>query len=382
MPFSFRNVLAYGAGLAAIAALGCTREGPTPAPSAAVSCPELPLERTRRLYDFKPLSPANPAVARVDGCAIVIPLSEFQGHLGTEVLPEQRVSLTRDDKKEQLEKLIDEHLLLEDAYRAKADEVEGIVNTLNGTRKMLLGEFLTAREVDARAKTGPDQIRLRKQLLDRAFQKAQIVVSNEGHAALGTAAGRFSGARVDPGDAVAGLPEELRERSLATFQDTSITVGHALRGYLQTPEGSRPDIRTREGLTELLKQILEQDVLAMEATAQGIDRTRPYLEKVEQNRSALVRMWSQDRSAARARQQMESPEIHDRLRHWYREWRDTRYTYKDEQGKPKVLPFEGNEESIRNDYYDALRDRVRAEDGKALRKGRSITIDEAALDQA
>jgi hypothetical protein len=341
-------------------------------------------QRTRRLYDFTPVGPANPLVAAVDDCWIQIPLGEFRGHLAAEVTTEQRPSLTREEKRKQLDRLIDEHLLLMDAYRQKADETERATNMLNNTRKMLLGEFLTAREVDQKAKGAAEQAVLRKQLLDRAFQRAQITVDNQGYAALQDALKRITpeGRREkDPAKVVEQMPAPLRDRPLAKLQETTFTVGDAIVAYLRAPEGSRPKIERREGIEELLKSVLEQELLALDAVREGIDRTRPYLEKVELNRNAIARMWSQDHSAERTRRRMSEPDIPQRLREWYNEHLKTRYTYKDESGQDKVMPFEGNEETIRNDYNDTLRDKMRAEEGRALRQGHKIYVDEAVIDQ-
>ena len=51
----------------------------------------------------------------------------------------------------------------------------------------------------------------------------------------------------------------------------------------------------------------------------------------------------------------------------------------DAPGRDRVLPFVGNEERIRSEYYDALREEMRAEEARALRQGHRIVIDEAVL---
>ena len=383
------SFLRAGRGAALVGALAlvvsaCSSKAPEP-PLAKVSCPEIPLDQTRRLYDFTPPGPTNPVLATVDDCWIQIPLSEFRGHLAAEVTTEQRPTLTREDKRKQLDRLIDEHLLLMDAYRQKADQSERAVNMLNNTRKMLLGEFLTAREVDQKAKRAEEQTVLRRQLLDHAFQHAQISVENEGYAALQEAAKRVATRGRTPEEAaklVESMPPAVRDRPLARLGNTIFTVGDGVAAYLHIPDTARPKLERREGLDELLKGMLEQDLLAAEAVREGIDRTRPYLEKVELNRNAIARMWSQDHSADKTRRRMSEPDIPQRLREWYSEHLKTRYTYKGEDGKEKVMPFEGNEETIRNDYNDTLRDKMRAEEGRALRQGHKVVVDEAALDQA
>jgi hypothetical protein len=371
--------------LTVVVASSCTSSALVPAVSQA-PCPELPLERTRRLYDFTPVGPENLVIAGVDGCLIQIPLSEFRGHLAAEVVADERPHLTREDKRRHLDRLIDEHLLLMDAYLQKADEIEGVVEMLNRTRKMLLVDLLIEKEVDAKITTPEQGGLLRKQLLDRAFEKAQIIVSNESFAELKVVVKRVNAdvhaVSANAGRTVDEIPADVRDRVLAMFQNTKLSIGDVLLSYLQMSRDFRPNLQQQEGLIELLKQILEQEILLAEAIDQGIDRTLPYLRMVELNRNSIVRMWSQDRSAKKAEEQMTSPDIGDRLRNWYRDHLYTRYTFKSKNGTQTVMPFEGNEKTVSNDYYDALRDRIRDEEARALRQGRKLVVNEALLDQA
>jgi hypothetical protein len=320
------------------------------------TCPETPLDQTRRIYDFTPVGAGNPVVAVVDDCWIQIPLGEFRGHLAAELSDEERGRLTPEGARQQADRLIDEHLILMDAYRQRADQSERAVAMLSQTRKMLLGEYLTAGEVDAKATRADEQDRLRRQLLDRAFERAVINVSNEGYAALQEAVKPLAPrAHAEGLAAAASLPTALRDRPLATFEDTRVTVGDAVAVYFALPAKTRPQLDRREGIEALLKHLLEYELLAAEAVAQGIDRTRPFLEKVELNRNAIVRMWWRDGLARRVRQRMAALDIEGRLR------------------------FAADRERVLSDYYDALREEVRAEEARVLRQGHRIVIDEAVL---
>src|SRR5262249_54003105 len=132
----------------------------------AAPCPEAPLAETRRLYDFTPVGAANPALASVDGCWIQIPLAEFRGHLAAELGDDERRGLTLEGRRRQLERLVDEHLILADAYRQGADRSERAVALLDRTRRLLLGESLLALEVDGKAASASEHERLRRRLLD------------------------------------------------------------------------------------------------------------------------------------------------------------------------------------------------------------------------
>ncbi|HEX6738504.1 MAG TPA: hypothetical protein VF310_09540 [Vicinamibacteria bacterium] len=308
----------------AVAALAWSCRGPAPG---LAPCPERPIEETRRLYDFTPAGGANPVVAAVDGCWIQIPLGELRGHLAAELSEGERGRLTPEGRRRQLERLIDEHLILEDAYRQQADRTARAAALLEQTRKMLLGEYLTAREVDAVSTNPEEQAQLRRQLLDRAFARAPIGVSNEGWAALREAVKAGAADRV---------PEGLRDRPLAAFADTKVTVGDAAAVYFDLPPTARPRLDEREGVAALLRHLLEYELLAAEAVAQGIDRTRPFREKVELNRSAIVRMWWRDRLMRRAAER-----------------------------EPAADPDR--------------REELRAEEARALRQGHQVVIDEEAL---
>ena len=58
MSFACRTVLMSGT---LLAAASCSRSASPPSP-APVTCPELLLERTRRLYDYRAVSSSNPVV--------------------------------------------------------------------------------------------------------------------------------------------------------------------------------------------------------------------------------------------------------------------------------------------------------------------------------
>ena len=250
--------------------------------------------------------------------------------------------MTAEGLRQQVDRLIDEHLFLMDAYRQKADQSERAVAMLGQTRKMLLGEYLTATEVDAKSTRADEQDRRRRQLLGRAFERASIGVSNEGYAALQEAV-------KPPAGPAARLPSAVRDHPLATFEDTRVTVGEAVAVYFDLPAKRRPGLDRPEGIEALLQHLLEYELLAAEAVAQGIDRTRPFLEKVELNRNAIVRMWSRDRRAARVHQRMSATGV------------------------------AGRREGIRGGDYDALLEEMRAEEARALRRGHRIVVDQAAL---
>jgi hypothetical protein len=338
---------------AALAAWSCGRRPPGEAPVPA-ACPEPPLEEARRIYDLAPTGAENPVLATVDGCWIQVPLRELRGHLAAELSAEQRSELTPEGARQQLERLVDEHLILRDAYRQQADRSPRAQAMLAQTRRMLLGEHLEAREVDARARGAAEHAQLRARLLERARRRARISVSAEGWAALRAAAA--AGPPPSPGHV------------LVAFEETRVTVAQALAVYAAMPPRVRPRLDGEAAAEALIEHLLEYELLAAEAVAEGLDRSRPFLEKVELNRSAIVRMWWHDALARRVEEQLAAPGLEGRLRAWHAAQDELRH-----------LAFAENRERIASAYRDALREELRAGQARALRQGRRIAIDQAAL---
>jgi len=363
MPSPFR---AFVVGVSALAMAACGPSGPALPPAAAATEPE----QMHRIYDFTPISESNPVVARVAGTPIEIPMSEFQAHLKSEVTEDVRRTLTEEGKRKQLDRLIDELVLLWDAYQQKADQSERVATTLEGTTKMLLGEFLVKEDVDDKAKTSEEHARQLKVFRERLFQKASITVSNEAYAALKEAAAKQKSPTPE------SLAAEVAARPLAQCLDQTVTIGDVWKVWAGMPADRRPDITQPANLTAILYDLTEDVVKVSEARARGIDKTRPFREKVQANRAALTRMWAHDRVTQEAVARLKSPETEPRLRQWYQDHLKTRYTYKDDKGNEKVIDYDAEKQSIQNDYFDELRESVKAERAKRLRGDRKVEVDE------
>ncbi|WP_394841045.1 hypothetical protein LZC95_28710 [Pendulispora brunnea] len=344
----------------------------TAGPPPAQLAPEDP-ERLVRLYDFGPAANDNPVLARVDGTSIEIPISEFRAYLKAEVSEEERKKLDTAGRRKHLDRLIDDLLFLRDAYRRNIDTRENMVRSLDSTRRLLLIEFLTREDVGDKAKSAEHYALLQSALEDRLFEKAEVIVSNEGYAHLKDAIAQHGS------DKAEDLPTDIAAHPLAQCGEMKVTVGDAFAAYVGLPPAKRPNVATQEGVSKLLKHILTDGLKINEARARGIDKSRAYRETVAANRASLTRMWLQDRITAKAAQRMKAPETEAHLRKWYDDNLKTRYTYKDDKGVEKVMSFEGERQSIRNDYFDTVREQVRAERAAQLREGSKIEIDERLL---
>src|SRR5262245_13405382 len=76
-----------------------------------------------RIYDARPISESNPVLVRISEYSIEIPVSEFEAFLRIDIsVGEREVVLGLPEKMKLLERLIDEHLFLWDAYQRKAEQ--------------------------------------------------------------------------------------------------------------------------------------------------------------------------------------------------------------------------------------------------------------------
>jgi hypothetical protein len=118
-----------------------------------------------------------------------------------------------------------------------------------------------------------------------------------------------------------------------------------------------------------------------EARRRGLEKTALVREKVQQNRNVLMRLWFLDQITARTSAAMNEPGTEMRLKQWYDSHVKSLYAYRDKNGKEQVQSFEANHDSIRNDYFEDLQDRFRADAIRLLRSGRTIHINEELLKQ-
>jgi hypothetical protein len=350
---------------------------------------EASVKSLRRLYDFTPVSMTNPVIASVRECRIEIPVSEFDAYLNMMVLPGMMNApetaktnfVTLAQKRRYLEQLLDDHFLLWDGYQQKADQSADLTNMLNSTQSILMQETLVEQEVVRKAKTPEDYHRLLKALQDRVFDQTDINVSNEAYEELKVSAKRLTEATNPPPAPGKLLSTEQRQRPLAKGQSFVVTTGDLLDAWWQTPAAERPDLQKQEGLIAMLKVLLADHLLIDEARARGLDRSPAVLERVQLNRNTLVRLFVIDQLAEQAAQKLKLPGTAERLAKWYAENLKTRYTHKRPDGTEQVVDFQTERDSIANDYAEALDEQGRAERLRALRKGRTITVNDAVLER-
>ncbi len=302
-------------------------------------------EKLLRIYDFTPVSEANLVVASVEGTEIVIPRSEFAAHLKAHVPEDLRKNLDMAAKRRQLERLVDDLVMLRDAYARKVDQNETVGRAMEGTRKMLLVELLNREEVVDKARSAEDYAKLQAALDHRLFEAAEISVSNEAYAALRDAvAARDAGGQPSP---------DPSAQILATCGDIQVGIGEAFAAYAALPPDKRPNLMAPEGLSALLEKIMADGLKMAEARRRRIDQGRPYRALVQANRASLTRMWIEDRIADKARRQIETAGQR-RL------------------GAPPPA----------RDELDELQERIRAGRAASLRQGLEVKIDEPMLERS
>ncbi len=363
-----------------LALISTVTDGPAAEPAAA-------LPPSSRIFDTAPVSEQNPIIARIKDCNIEIPLGEFRAYVAGEGMPPDKSGpLTTQEKRDALNKLIDEHLLLWSAYQAGSHQAPGYLDSVENTRRMLLQEILEAQET-GKAQTPEESARLAAALRKQLFDKADIVVATEAYEDAKKASKKLrlpenyvakAGEEL-PDNPLIDIPEQILNQPLARWNKVTVAIGDFLSAYAQKPPAERPNIATQEGAIQILRELLEPVMMIAEAEARGLDRSETMRDKLELNRSALLRFHVQDQITAEAVKRNEAPGQAARVRQWYGAQAKTRYTFKEADGKEKVLKFDEEKERIENDYFEHVMLQVRAEKLRTLREGKEIVIDEKRL---
>lgn len=342
----------------------------------AAHASEVPL---LRLYDAAPVSPQNPAVASVKECGIEIPVGEFCAYMNMWVPAEKKHGLlTREEKLRHLQQLLDDHFLLWDGYQKQLDKAPELVGQLDYTLNLDLEEALVHREFDKKApKTDKEKDEIITALQDRIFKAAEIHIFNDAYSQL-KAIVKEAGSGSDP---LQKLTAQQQNVPLAGYEGGTLSIGAYLEYYFGIPPKERPDIGTSEGFLKVLQQAIISPLMCAEGRRQHLESSEWVKNNILLNRNTLVRMAMLARLAAEARSQTKEPGWEDRLKRWYEEHRQDRYTTRDHDGKEVTLPFEENKQAIMNDYQEELAAGLRKEEIRSLRKGRTISINEEILDQ-
>lgn len=339
----------------------------------ALFSPAAEIEELPYLFNMSPVSPDNPALARVEELGIVIPVSEFLAYMSMEgPLEETARLLTFDNKRKCLERLIDEHLLLWNARRQHWDQSAEVVNKVKGTRSMMLIETLEKEEIISKSPSLEKQEQLGRELLERCFEKVPVFVSEENYEKL-----KAELQIVRANGKTGTIEPDLLKAGLARCKLGTVTLSDFLSCYSGMKE--RPDLETREGVTEVLKLLLRNALFIAEAEEKGLHLSRAFREGLQINRNVLTRFYFQDRLTDKAIARTKEASYLQRLRGWYQSELERRYTYKDKQGVRTTVSFETQREIIENDFFQILKEEARSEAVAELRQGRTITIDEKAL---
>lgn len=370
-----------------------------------------------RLYDMTPVSETNPIVAEVTDCNIEIPVNELRAYVNAmpnsiPVLPNgsKRPLLTLEQKRAVLDKLVDEHFLMWIGYQEKADQNPDVTHLLNVTKGMLMDEALIALEI---GENRADYAQAYQKLLDRIFNQTDFTVSNNAYDKLKSALKLLQSAEAaspaqtnflsDPNlnklppserqaviDSVQNalrpsilnkLTPEIRDCIFARCDAGFVTVGNVLEYYQKIPADKRPDLKTRDGLNQILEQMFEKSLLTEEAQKHGLDKSPMVLEKLQLNRNMLVRLYTLNQIADEAMAQSKTPGEQARVKQWYQDHLKDRYTYKDDSGNEQVISLDQQYERIENDYIDDLREKLRNEHLHAIRAAHKVEVNEDVLEK-
>jgi hypothetical protein len=345
------------------------------------------LGESRRLYDFTPVSETNPVLAKVIEPAIEIPESEFRAYVASEALQRRVRPLSLAEKRDALNRLVDDHLLVAEGYAQKADQDRQVVELLKATESALVEELLLRRELTEKAKSHEEYEALSLALRQRLFDQAKVRVAPAAYEKLKAAAAHLN--RVDHEDAKAeaagktttggdesdelpdGLSEQERALPLATGDGVTARLGDVLQAYAEVPVEDRGDLSRPEKLAEILRDVLADGLVVAEAYREGIQNSDIVKRKVQLNRNALVRQWVLVQAASKFSTSSDSGVG---LKAWY-------------EAHQKTLGSERGLSPVKAEPVDATtrampdQDRARVEKVEALRKDKDVRVDEKRLEQ-
>jgi hypothetical protein len=323
---------------------------------------------------------------------VEIPASEYRAYVKTERPNALGSDATLEQKKAVLNDLINEYLWVDEAYRRGVDRTPTFSKKMEQTQAMLLSDFLIARDVFSKTSTTEEQGKRIEDLKNRLFDRAEIEVSNEVYAQLVAAARRVNGAAVtrglgpvmlpssQSGEAVHDIMDSLQDAILARYNGTPITLKQVLAIYIRL-HAPRPALETQESLIEFLKPMILPGLLAEEARKRGLSAEPDFQNKLVENRNALLRFYVQGEIEAQANRLLSAPDLEQQLLSWYQSHRSL---YASSQRTGDDMEITGSSElrdRVLGDYSVALRDRLLKERADALRRERTVWIDDGVLDR-
>ncbi len=354
-------------------------------------------DESRRLFDFAPVCAANPVVARIDR-AIEIPLSEVRSYKSAERL--RAACVTLEEKRTIVNELIDEYLLVDEAYRRRVHQSSGFVKQMEATRTMILADFMATQAyhaaraaITAAASTAPSARAPAEQaasaMADRLFDQAQIDISNEAFALVKRAAKAIDAATTaasrgpvfDSKEAVVAKVRAILDAApdvtVVRYEGKLIKSRSLLAIYAGLPE-PRPDVQSEPGFVEFIKPLITPELMAMEAVKQGIERDRLFQQKLLQNENTLLRFHMQGAIEHEANAVMNAPVWEEQVRAWYDQHRAD-YAMPTSTGETRPATYEEAKARAVADCSVALIERLKAEKVTALRGRCAIDIDESVL---
>lgn len=358
---------------------------------------------SRRIFDFTPVSTNNPVVARI-GRSIEIPASEYLTYQRAEHESTINDKLNLAQKKEILDGLIGEYLLVDEAYQTGAASHPGFIGRMEFTRTTLLSEFLLAQAVEAKAKTPEEYNSLLDKLQNRLFDAATIDISIEAYDKLKKAAKEIdvvdkTSSQSGPGadgtqnpssEKIRVIMGEMNDSVLARYSDRAmtdaasatngspITVKDVLAVYAHL-HAPRPPLESNEDLINMIKPFIMPTLMAVEARKQGIEAQPAFQNKIIENRSALLRIYMHGFIESQANQELNAPDLDKRIRAWYTKQNPEFYVVPATNGVKTMPNYEDIQKRLEGDYSVYVRDRIQAEKIRALRKAHHVKIDEAIL---
>jgi hypothetical protein len=335
--------------------------------------PGLRAEPLLRLYDMSPVSATNPVVASVEDCGIAIPAGEFCAYMNIWMPPEKKRSvLTKTEKLQYLQQLLDEHLLLWDGYQKNLNHAPELAEQLESTLRLNLEQSLIHRELELKApKTDQEKQKLIEALQDRILKAADLQVVPDAFEEFKAIINSPDGSE----PVLDTLSDAQRHRPLVQYDGGTLSMADCLEEYYSLPAGNRPDIQEPAEFLKIAQPLLISPLMQAEGRKQGLESSAEVQANVQLNRNVLTKMAMLSRLASQGHAQREAPGWQDRAKQWY----DThKNRYAAQNGE--ILSYETNKRAVMDDYEQDIVSRIRAEELRSLRTNHTIIINDPVLE--
>jgi hypothetical protein len=324
------------------------------------------------LYDISPQASDNPVVARAADDSFTITRAEFRGFLASTERGDPAL-LDEKQKRQWLNDLIAEHLLLSRAYAERLDQLPKVVDMMAETQRLLLKKALINRELGDRPKTDDAFDQKSKELEETFFRAHPIEVSGDALVRLkGDLRRPYSEIHDAQSNAKPGEP-------LARSKERVVTEEEFVTALREGTIGPVDEQELKNAVMAFARERLGDEFVVDEARRRGLDRADDVCRALQLNRNTLVYMEVNNRLMEEARKSfaaLKNPEAE--MKTWF-EANRAMIVHRDRSDQPLALSWEKDREVIQDWFMEHLRDEARRRAAEPWRSELKIEVNDKNL---